>query len=307
MNDIAQVEIRPARLRDAGSLAAFHEVAPPPPGGAEAADPIYMSDLRARVVAVSGGEIVGTCRYLGAAGHCAVVPAPRLLEWDEALAARLLRAAAAHALRRHRARLIQAIAEPEGPGPLAAAIERAGFDRLAVLSYMRRPIRFEDKLLAPPAGLEWRPYSIFRHGLFARSILRTYRDSLDCPKLAGLRPIDDTIATHKHTGTFSSKTWRLAMAGGDPIGAVLVNENQGRGDLVYLGVAPESRGRGIGRALLERGIRDTAEMGLPQMGLAVDVGNAPALRLYERSGFHEVRRRLAYFIPADRLESLGKL
>lgn len=307
MNDIAQVEIRPARLRDAGPLAAFHEVAPPPPGGAEAADPIYMTDLRARVLAVSGGEIVGTCRYLGTAGHCAVVPAPRLLEWDEALAARLLRAAAAHALRRHRARLIQAIAEPEGTSPLAAAIERAGFDRLAVLSYMRRPIRFEDKLLAPPAGLEWRPYSIFRHGLFARTILRTYRDSLDCPKLAGLRPIDDTISTHKHTGTFSSRTWRLAMAGADPVGAVLVNENQGRGDLVYLGVAPEARGRGIGRALLERGIRDTAEMGLPQMGLAVDVTNTPAMRLYERSGFHEVRRRLGYFIPADRLEPLGKL
>jgi ribosomal protein S18 acetylase RimI-like enzyme len=307
MNDIAQVEIRPARRRDADRLADFLRLAPPVAGATDAADSPYMSDIRTRVLAISRGEILGACQYLGAAGHCAVVSAPRLLEWDEALAARLLRAAAAHALRRHRAQLIQAIAEPEGTSPLAAAIERAGFDRLAVLSYMRRPIRFEDKLLAPPAGLEWRPYSIFRHGLFARTILRTYRDSLDCPKLAGLRPINDTLSTHKHTGTFSWRRWRLAMAGGEPVGAVLVNENQGRGDLVYLGVAPEARGRGIGRALLERGIRDTAEMGLPQMGLAVDVGNAPALRLYERAGFHEVRRRPAYFIPAERLESLGKL
>ncbi|MCX5672276.1 MAG: GNAT family N-acetyltransferase [Planctomycetota bacterium] len=301
---MAQVEIRPARLRDAGPLAAFHEVAPPPPGGAEAADPIYMTDLRARVLAVSGGEIVGTCRYQGAAGHCAVVPAPRLLEWDEALAAQLLRAAAGHAFRRHGARLIQSLTEPEGASPLALAVERAGFDRLAVLSYMRRPIRPEDRLLEPPPSLAWHPYSLFRHRLFARTILSTYRESLDCPKLTGLRPINDTIATHKHTGTFRPRTWRLAIAEGKPTGVVLVSENQGRGDLVYLGVVPEARRRGIGRALMDRAIRDTAEVGLPQMGLAVDVSNIPAMRLYERAGFREIRRRLAHFVPGDRLEGL---
>ena len=304
MNDTAQVEIRPARRRDVDRLTDFLRIAPPVVGGAENADSPYLTDIRARVLAILRGEIIGSSLYIGAAGHCAVVPAPRLLEWDETLAARLLRAAAGHAFRRHGARLIQSLTEPEGTSPLALAVERAGFDRLAVLSYMRRPIRPEDRLLEPPPGLAWRPYSLFRHRLFARTILSTYRESLDCPKLTGLRPINDTIATHKHTGTFRPRTWRLAIAEGKPTGVVLVSENQGRGDLVYLGVVPEARRRGIGRAVMDRAIRDTAEVGLPQMGLAVDVSNIPAMRLYERAGFREIRRRLAHFVPGDRLEGL---
>ena len=85
----------------------------------------------------------------------------------------------------------------------------------------------------------------------------------------------------------------------------LVNNFLGRGELVYLGVVPEARGRGIGRALLAQAMRDTAEMGLPQMGLAVDVANQPAVRLYEEAGFKEIRRRQARFIPKEGLSALG--
>jgi len=73
---------------------------------------------------------------------------------------------------------------------------------------------------------------------------------------------------------------------------------------VYLGVVPEARGRGIGAALLARTIRDTAEMGLPQVGLAVDTANAPAVRMYVAAGFREVRRRDAWFVSADELQRL---
>jgi ribosomal protein S18 acetylase RimI-like enzyme len=301
---MATIEIRPARRRDADALAEFLQRAGPPPGTAEAGDSMLPCDIRALVLAVAGNQIVGACMYTGGAGRCGVVPPPRMLGWDESLAARLVRAAAAHALRRGRARLIQALTEPEGTSPLAVALERAGFDRLAVLGYMRRPVRAEDRLLRPAADLGWRRYSLLRHRLFAATIRRTYVGSLDCPKLAGLRTINETIATHRHTGRFSPRTWRLAMAGGQPVGVALVNESQGRGELVYLGVVPEARGRGIGRALVNQAIRDTAAMELPQMGLAVDVSNTPAMHLYESAGFREIRRRLAYFVPADRLASL---
>jgi ribosomal protein S18 acetylase RimI-like enzyme len=75
--------------------------------------------------------------------------------------------------------------------------------------------------------------------------------------------------------------------------------------VVYLGVVPASRQRGIGRALVMRAVRDTANLGLPQIGLAVDVANTPAMRLYEKMGFREIRQRLAYFIPASRFDELG--
>jgi ribosomal protein S18 acetylase RimI-like enzyme len=52
-----------------------------------------------------------------------------------------------------------------------------------------------------------------------------------------------------------------------------------------------------------RAVRTTIEMGLPMMGLAVDVANTPAMRLYEKAGFREIRRRLAHFIPVTGLGS----
>ena len=69
---------------------------------------------------------------------------------------------------------------------------------------------------------------------------------------------------------------------------------------MYLGVVPAARGKGIGRTLLGRAICDTAAMGLARVGLAVDVANAPAVRLYESEGFREVRRRAAWFVPLQR-------
>jgi len=116
--------------------------------------------------------------------------------------------------------------------------------------------------------------------------------------------VDDVIQTHKATGTFRPSAWHLAIADRNPVGIVLVNSLGGRGELVYLGVAPEARGKGLGRTLLARAIADTARMGLPVLGLAVDVENEPAMRLYAGAGFKEIRRRMTWFIPKERLEEL---
>jgi len=304
MSQAAPIEVRPARRRDSARLAGFLSTAPRGPGVGESADSPLGGDLRDRVVAVRGDEILGTCRCTPGAGRCAVVSPPRLAAWDEPLAARLCRAAAARACRRHGVRLIQSLTEPDAAGPLAPVLEQAGFERLAVLAYMRRSVGPEDRDLELAAGLAWPHYSLLRHRKFARTIAATYQDSLDCPRLAGLRSVDDAIATHRHTGTFAPHAWRLALEAGQPVGVSLVNNLQGRGELVYLGVVPAARGRGMGRTLLARAIRDTAGMGLPSMGLAVDVANAPAMHLYEEAGFREIRRRLAYFIPRETLETL---
>jgi ribosomal protein S18 acetylase RimI-like enzyme len=87
----------------------------------------------------------------------------------------------------------------------------------------------------------------------------------------------------------------------EAVGVVLASEVEGRGDLGYLGVVPEARGRGVGRALLGQAIRDTARMGLVALTLAVDTQNGPAWRLYAGAGFKEVRRRLVFFVPRERL------
>ena len=314
MNDTADIQIRPARRRDTAALVEFLRSAPPAPGTTHAADAALLANPRNRIVAVGGRQVVGACLVIRGAGRCAAIRPPRLLQWDVHLAARLFRAAAAHARKKHHARLIQSLIEPSAADSLTPALDRAGFQPLATLSYLRRAVRGTDsaagpadrevKPLAPPV-LTWQRYSRLSHRRFADTIARTYADSLDCPKLAGLRTIDEVIETHKHTGRFTPRSWRLVLDGGRTVGVAMVNDLKGRGELVYLGVVPEARGRGIGRALLARAIRDTAKRGLTRMGLAVDTHNTPAIRLYEWAGFHEIHRRLAWFVPAERLDALG--
>jgi ribosomal protein S18 acetylase RimI-like enzyme len=304
MTTAGDIEIRPARRPDCARLADFLSRTPAAPGAAVGTAPFLDPSPRNQIVAVQSGEIVGACVFIPGSGRCAALLPPRLIEWDEGLAARLLRAAAARVYQRDGARLIQALTEPHGESALAGALARAGLEPLAMLAYLRRSVLPLERDLPLPPDIEWRHYGYLKRRQFAETIAETYQDSLDCPRLAGLRTVDDAITTHKHTGFFTASAWNLAMKNRLPAGVVLVNNLQGRGEVVYLGTVGSARRQGIGRALITRAIRDTALMGLPTIGLAVDVANTPALRLYEAAGFREIRRRMAYFIPATRLDTL---
>ena len=304
MSVASTIEVRPASRADALRLTALHAAPGSGPTAGELST-FHESAFADFVVAARGDEILGACRFIAGSGRCANILLPRLKEWDEALAARLLRAAAARVNLRNGARLIQVLIEPQAPQTLVAALEQAGFEKLALLAYLRRHVRPEECNAPLPPDLAWRRYWRLRHNQFARTILATYEESLDCPGLVGLRTVDDAITTHKNTGLFTPRAWHLAMANGEPAGVVLLNNVQGRGDVIYLGVVPGRRHRGIGQALVMRAVRDTAAMGLPQIGLAVDVANTPAMRLYEKTRFQETRRRLAYFVPASRLDELS--
>jgi len=301
---VETIEVRPATASEAARAAEAFLRMPPTAGESPGAAGLVHANPRNQIVALRGERIVGSCVWVPGAGRCATVVAPRLAEWDEEVASRLIRGAV-RASAEDGARFIQAVAEPEGRSPLARAIARAGMERLAVLAYLRRKVTAADARTAGPKGIVWKRWTAWRRRKFARTIARTYEGSLDCPAMAGLRTAQDALATHRATGVFRAGAWHLAIEGGEAVGVVLASEVEGRGDLVYLGVVPEARGRGVGRALLGQAIRDTARMGLPALGLAVDTENGPAWQLYAGAGFKEVRRRLVWFVPKERLESPG--
>jgi len=65
-----------------------------------------------------------------------------------------------------------------------------------------------------------------------------------------------------------------------------------QGFVAYMAVEPDSRGAGVGAALLAAAEDEARRRGLPYMALMVTEDNAEARRLYDRGGYHTERRLL---------------
>lgn len=67
--------------------------------------------------------------------------------------------------------------------------------------------------------------------------------------------------------------------------------------IVSFYVAPEARGRGLARRLLERTLGHARSLpGLRQVNLGVNAGNVPARRLYESAGFEPFGLERAFML-----------
>jgi len=171
----------------------------------------------------------------------------------------------------------------------------AGFMDIAELIYLQGQVGRYAKEAAVGQGMRWLEYGAEAHGLFAEAIQQTYRDSLDCPALSGLRDIEDVISGHRATGQFDPTLWRLLLQDDRPMGVLLLSgipQTDGT-ELVYLGVVPEARGRGLGTILMRHAMELTFRQHKRKLSLAVDSRNAPALKLYYRFGMQQVATRWA--------------
>lgn len=173
---------------------------------------------------------------------------------------------------------------------------RTGFEDLAELIYLQRSVHRATELELPAHAEELVNYSPAAHALFADAIARSYEGSLDCPALNGRRDVEDVIAGHKATGAFDPSMW-FALRGENGAGrAVLLLNPTAASDsveLVYLGLVPDARGKGVGDALMRLAVATAVRREFRELSLAVDARNAPALRLYHRHGMRRVGSRLA--------------
>lgn len=175
-----------------------------------------------------------------------------------------------------------------------AAVEAAGFEMLARLVHMRQ---------SPPRGgagegpgLGWRTARQFDSRELAAVIAATYEASLDCPRLSGARAIDDVLASHRTSGIYRPQSWWIVDVEGAAAGCVLMNDctTMNAAEIVYLGVVPPFRGRGLARAMLRRAADDARARGLESIELAIDERNVFAQRVYESECYRVTRRRWAY-------------
>lgn len=91
----------------------------------------------------------------------------------------------------------------------------------------------------------------------------------------------------------------LFLKGTRPQGFVLSRVVLDEAEILTIALAPEARGHGCARPLLDRHLDELSRRGVRTVHLEVEDGNAPAIALYRRAGFREIGRRTGYYAKAD--------
>jgi len=86
-----------------------------------------------------------------------------------------------------------------------------------------------------------------------------------------------------------------ATTGSKLMGFILSRLVENEAEILSVAVARGAQGRGLARKLLDLHLRRLAGLGARAVFLEVDEYNKPAIRLYDRAGFHEVARRPNYY------------
>src|SRR5690606_15135527 len=184
----------------------------------------------------------------------------------------------------------------------AAAFLGAGFRKVGDLAYLKRPMAGlpEPDPTPWPAGIEVRSIQDpADRPLLLAALERTYQNTLDCPELCGLRETADVLDSHRSTGVFDPRRWWIVLLNGEPHGCALFSHcpDHNSVELVYLGLSPALRSRGLGTRVLSHGLSSLRGIAAEKVTCAVDLRNTPAQRLYARFGFREFGRRIAMVRP----------
>jgi ribosomal protein S18 acetylase RimI-like enzyme len=200
-------------------------------------------------------------------------------------------------LRQQGAKMGQAIIPP-AEKPLVEALLRRGFKHMTTLWYFRHSLEGAqlEGFARLAQNLSFEAYSESLHDSFQQTLEKTYAGTMDCPELNGVRDLRDVIAGHRGQAHSSPRYWWLMACEGRPAGVLMLTPvpEWSALDISYLGVVPECRGRGLGRQLTAKALREARQEGMTQVTLAVDCRNAPAWNMYIDMGFEAQEPREVY-------------
>jgi mycothiol synthase len=243
-------------------------------------------DARTIWVARTGAAIVGVQVCVPLSGSSCLFWLPSA---ETPIADQLIQTALTH-FHNQGCKIAQVLAN-ENERRLTEPLRRQGFQPTTRLLQMAHSL---CGLPAPAASaLRYETYSPSLANRFAATLERSYVGTLDCPELNGTRAIDEVIAGHKNQGKFHPEFWWLALEGDRPVGVAMLAEmpDAMTWELIYVGLVPEARGRGLGRALVTQMMCALQAHPAIALTLAVDARNLPALTLYQSLGFVEVERQ----------------
>ena len=145
--------------------------------------------------------------------------------------------------------------------------------------------------VAPQPSLGLRPFTMFplaeQHALLAR----VGEASLDCPALRDALPVTTLLAGFQaQAGSSQPSHWFGLTYQQREVGVLLLGTSSSHWSLQLMGLVPEWRGQGLGRAIIGHAQTLAAEAGAQSLSLTVDAQNTPARRVYDHTGF-ELRGR----------------
>lgn len=187
---------------------------------------------------------------------------------------------------------------PNASDPISGDLLALGFAHLAELQYLLLRVSPKSTPFSD-SPLTLKPSATADFNLFKRLLLGTYESTLDCPALAGLRDVEDIVSGYQAVGEHDDSLWFVVEWQHQPAGLLLLSAypEHTQWELVYMGVLPEFRGRGIGDRVLAELHHRAQQAGVDSVVLAVDAANAPAVNMYARAGYVEWSRRSAYIKP----------
>ncbi|MBM3971569.1 MAG: GNAT family N-acetyltransferase [Planctomycetes bacterium] len=140
--------------------------------------------------------------------------------------------------------------------------------------------------------MEWSPELLNRHAAVKYRCFEMEKDGQVFPSLRsaeGCQRLMDYITTNSLF--VPNATWLLVCdesAQGVPTDCGTIQGLASyleSGAIQNVGIVPEHRGRGLGRALVQAALRGFQASGLTQISLEVTAANLPAVKLYQSLGF----------------------
>lgn len=170
----------------------------------------------------------------------------------------------------------------------------AGFHERVDLDVYLRDLREEAP--SPESGderLTWADESSIPTEALENLVAATYEGSLDCPMLNGKRTVSDVLAGYRAEGQRDESLWQVLREGERPVGCLFMADHPETDsiELLYLGVRPEERGRGLGAAVVQQAIALGRNRGRTVLALSADANNRPAGEIYRSLGFRRLDRR----------------
>jgi GNAT superfamily N-acetyltransferase len=150
---------------------------------------------------------------------------------------------------------------------------------------LRHPLRPPEL----PAGYRWLAWDdelIAMHAEVKFQSFHHHEDALVFPSLATRAGCHDLMNAIRFRPNFCPQaTWLIAGPDGC-VGTIQgLLDGNGFGGIQNVGVVPECRGLGLGRALVFQALTGFASVGVPRAFLEVTATNEPAVRLYRAIGF----------------------